>query len=275
MKSRIDILQQEAIEAALKQNWKEAEKGNKLIIKEEPTNVDAFLSLGFAFLQQNKFELSASAYRKALRLDPGNTIARNNLDKIKILSKKGKAKRDNEEVLFNPNSFITIAGKTRNTSLINVGQADVIAHLKVGQMLKLYIKKRRVEVRTRQGEYVGTLPDDISKRLIFFLSASSQYNVYVNGVSKSNVEVFIKEEKKGKKVAHFVSFPKNIQENLKTIIASSDHQTDDQSSTQTDQLEEVVSPFDLEELETDLEEDKESFLTELSEDADGETEFEE
>src|SRR3990167_9246564 len=133
MKSRLDRLHQEAINAALSQDWKQAESLNKQILKSDPTHIDAHLSLGFALMQQGQFDGAKTAYRKGLRLDPGNSIARNNLDKIKILSKKGATQQENVhgELLFDPATFITVAGKTKNTALINIGQADTIAHLKV------------------------------------------------------------------------------------------------------------------------------------------------
>lgn len=276
MKSSLDRLAQEAINSALAQNWKEAELLNKNIIKQDPNHIDAHLSLGFALLQQGKFDGAKIAYRKGLKLDPGNTIARNNLDKIKVLEKKGSIQQEEPqgELLFDPATFITVAGKTKNIALINIGQADTIAHLKVGTRVEMTIKKRRVEVRTKNNDYIGTLPDDFSKRLMFFLSADSIYSVYITRVSKSVVEVFIKEEKKGRRVEHYISFPKNIRDDLKTLMGQSDSDKKKKEEYEEDNGP-VSSPFDLEELESDLEEEKESYLELLEEGERDESEFEE
>ncbi len=277
MKSLTEKLHRDAIEAAIAQKWKEAESINKQIIGKDPNHTDAHLGLGFALLQQNKFDLSKTAYRKALRLDPGNTIARNNLDKIKILEKKGRINNHEitNELLYDPNSFITVAGKTKYASLINIGQAVTIAHLKVGTRLQLQIKKRKVEVRTDEAEYIGTLPDDISKRMMFFLGAGSTYSVYTTGVSKSSVDVFIKEEKKGKRVLGFTSFPKNIQDDLKHLTLKPHAERTHDEEHVDDNADPLRSPFDLEEIESDLEEEKSTYLSGFDVEGRDDSEFEE
>ena len=64
---------------------------------------------------------------------------------------------------------------------------------------------------------MGCLPDDISKRILFFLDASSEYEIIVKEATKSNVEIFAREVKKGTKVKNFISFPDNIQDDMKPV----------------------------------------------------------
>lgn len=214
-------LHEQANDAAIVGDFILAIKLNQDIIRETPHDADAYLRLGFAYLQTGDFMSSKQAYRQALKIEPMNQIARNNLDKIKILEKDTdpSSASDGPAHSVNPNLFLNVLGKTKEVTLVNIGQADVLAKLKIGELVEFKIKKRRVEVRDANNEYVGALPDDISKRLIFFLEADSSFLVYIKAASKNYVDIFIKEEKKGAKVRGFATFPKNIQDDLKMMNA--------------------------------------------------------
>ncbi|KXK08851.1 MAG: hypothetical protein UZ21_OP11001000407 [Microgenomates bacterium OLB22] len=122
--------------------------------------------------------------------------------------------------------FINVAGKTKITHLVHIGQADVLVNLEVGEEVYLQIKKRRVEVRTVNNEYIGALPDDISKRLIFFLEMKSTYSCYIKAATKNSVDVFIKEQFKTPKAQLYLSFPQNIQDDLKAMMHTSPPEAD-------------------------------------------------
>lgn len=241
-------LEKQAIEAAISSNWESAIKLNEEIVKHEKKNTDAYLRLGFAYLQDGRANEAKKYYKKALVLQPGNQTAKDNLEKIKILeSRKLHKVRD---VNLNPYLFLDIPGKTKTVTLVNNGQKATLARLAIGQKLSLAVKKRRVEVRTTDEEYIGCLPDDISKRLTIFIKAGSAFEAYVKETSLKHVAVFLKEEKKGKRVAKYISFPVNIQSNLQNLSSGKD---DSESGDEDVELSEV----DLEQLAETLVEEKE------------------
>lgn len=216
----INNLQDKAIEAAISKDWDVAIQCNQAILALNPSHTDAELSLAYAYLQTHDYQSSARHYKAVLKLEPANPIAQNNLDKIEILLKKttNSIGTNRKKNIISPESFITVSGKTKIAHLVNIGQADTLAHLHVGEEVYMQIKKRRIEIRTADNEYVGALPDDISKRLMFFLEAASHYGVYIKSALKNSVEVFIREMKKGSKVASFTSFPQNISDDLKLMM---------------------------------------------------------
>lgn len=255
MNKQLSQLHDQANNAAVAGNFAEAIRLNEEIITLSPDDVDAYLRLGFAFLQKKELELSKKAYKQALKLEPINQIARNNLDKIKILEKGPNAHlldHSDQDMSLNPNLFLNILGKTKEITLVNIGRADVLATLKIGQYVELKVKKRRVEVRDNAHEYIGALPDDISKRLIFFLDAGSTFIVYIKAASKNSVDIFVKEEKKGAKVKGYTSFPKNIQDDLKDMSSDTEHsqETDETTEQSNDEDESMMheSEVDLEAL---------------------------
>lgn len=225
----IELLEQHAVDAAINLRWEDATRINNEIIKLDPKNESAHLRLGFIYLQRKDVAKAKKYYSKALRLQPKNSVALQNLERIKILEDEKISAKGGEQVAFDPDLFIETAGKTKMVALTNLGQKNVLAGLTIGQPVQLKIKKRRVEVRTSSGDYIGTLPDDLSRRLIFFIKGKSEYVTYIKECTITRVIVFIKEEKKGRGVNHQISFPQNIQKKLEESPSASGEEKDEES----------------------------------------------
>lgn len=255
MQKKIQDLQEKAVNEALSGNWKKAVITNQEIVAIDSRHVDSYLRLGFAYLQLDNLDKAKKAYLKALRLQPANQIAKNNLSRIKILETRSgsSVSRFKKEKPVDPNLFLNVPGKTKVVTLINIGQAEVLAKLQVGQKVNLKIKKRHVEVRTEDNEYVGALPDDISRRLIYFIDAKSEFTAFIKEASKNSVDVFVKEEKQGRKVKKYASFPKNIQDNLKAMTGDEEERTDEEHA-EDEETAETEAPVDLEVLAEELDE---------------------
>ena len=163
---------------------------------------------------------------------------------------------------MNPNLFLEIPGKTKSVGLVNLGQKNILAQLSVGQEVVQKIKKRKVEVRTKENEYIGSLPDDLSRRLLVFLKAKSKYGVFIKEASLSRITVFIREDKKGKKVQHYLSFPQNIQSQIAEM----------QSEKENNDEPEEVAAVDIEKLAETLSTEEKDYLPYQSEADEEETE---
>lgn len=245
-------LEQQAINAAIQTKWEEAIEINKKILKLDKKNVDAHLRIAFALLQSNKITLAKKYYKTALKLQPGNHSITENLERIKILeSKKSKTPKD-KSINLDPNLFLETPGKTRSIVLVNPGQKNILAQLTIGQHVFLMPKKRKIEARTQNKEYIGSLPDDISKRLTIFIKAGSEFTVYIKEANLNRVVVFVREEGKGKKVMKYTSFPTNIQSKLTEMSK------DDESGANEEDLE--ASEIDLEKLAEALAAEEKEYL---------------
>jgi len=239
-------MEKQAIDAAISLNWKEATELNKKIIRLDKKNLDAYLRLGFAYLQQARIKLAKKYYRQALKLQPNNYLIKENLERIKVLETKKISQIKIPSL--NPFLFIDVPGKTMFVSLVNCGQKTALAQLTIGQEVDLLVKKRRVEVRTKEKNYLGCLPDDLSKRLTVFIKAGSSYRCYIKEAGLKHSIVFLKEMTKGKKVAKYTSFPTNIQANLSYLVSKEEETTDEEK--------EELSESDLEKLAESLSEEK-------------------
>lgn len=278
MEIKIEKLHNQAVEAALKQNWETAIKLNLDIIALDPSYIDAYLGLGFAYMHVSNLKEAKAQYKKALDIDPVNIIAQNNVDKLNVLLKNGSNySHEDIQISLSPETFMHTEGRTRIVTLSAIGQADVLAMLKIGEHVYLKSKKRRIEVRNKKGEYIGCMPDDISKRLTFFIEAKTEYDTIIKAATKNSVDVFIKETVKGAKVKHYISFPENIQEDLKKIMHYHDGQTVSSDSSETQRDEDGNELFDEDDVEDldelartqeDDEDDDLEYLSELEEDDD-------
>lgn len=249
-KENIEILENQAVNAAINFNWQLAIDLNKKIIKLDKKNLAALLRLGFAFIQLQKFDEALKYYQKALKIQPNNNVAKENLERIKVLQSKTSKKSKKSAIYLDPNLFLEVSGKTKSVALVNLGQKNILAQQTVGQEAFLKFKKRKVEVRTKENEYIGSLPDDLSRRLLVFLKAKSKYRVFIKESSLSRVTVFIREEKKGKKVQQYLSFPQNIQSQIEEM----------QAEKESDEEAEVEVGVDLEKLAETLTTEEKDYL---------------
>ncbi|MFW5703482.1 MAG: tetratricopeptide repeat protein [Patescibacteria group bacterium] len=229
------ILEQQAIEAAISNDWDSAINLNQQILEQDEGNLGAYLRLGFAYLQSSKISEAGQAYRSALKLHPKHPIASENLERIKILEqKKVKTPTEKERKTLDPNLFLDVPGKTKTVQLVNLGQKIHLAELSIGQEVELKQKKRKIEVRSLSGNYLGALPDDISKRILFFLEAESTYRTFIKEASLSRILIFIKEIMKGSTVSDYVSFPQSTQPLYHPLHPSENEQVEDDEDKDQD-----------------------------------------
>ncbi len=246
------ILEKQAVEAAINSNWLICINVNKKIIKIDKENIDAYLRLGFAYFQSNDLKNATKIYKKLLKLQPNNLTAKENLEKIKVLKEKNLSQK-NSSIILKPDIFMDVPGKTKTVQLVKYGQKIVLAKLSIGQEVYLISKKRRVEVRTKEKEYIGCLPDDLSKRLSLFIKAGSIFQVLIKEAGLKSVNVFIKEIKRGRQVKKYAAFPLNISANIKNIKEDSSEEND------VDEENEEISLYELEKLADNLGEEKEEY----------------
>ncbi len=246
-------LEEQAVDAAINYKWDKAIEINNELLRVDPENLGAYLRLGYIYLQSRKLNDAKKSYQKALNIQPASQIAKENLERIEILEEKKSKKTKREKISLNPNLFFDITGKTKTAELVNLGQKDILAQLIIGQQVFLKSKKRKIEIRAKNNEYIGSLPDDLSKRLDLFIKAGSHYDTYIKEASLSRVTIFINEKKKGKKVMKFVSFPQNMQAHLPDITTSHEDQKENED-------EEESSEIDIERLAESLMNEEKDYL---------------
>ncbi|MCX8009103.1 MAG: tetratricopeptide repeat protein [Patescibacteria group bacterium] len=191
----------DAINAALSQNWDEAIRINLLLLQENPDDIDAYNRLGFAYAKKGNETKAKEAYEHVLRKDPYNQIAQKNLKKLN--SKHGNGFGTN---FASPSMFIEEPGKTKLITCVNVAPLSVISKLCCGQEVYMKVKKHGIEIRDEEKVYLGALPDDISYKLTKYIQGGNEYKIFVRSAGKNTLTVFIKEIARGDKYKDQPSF---------------------------------------------------------------------
>jgi tetratricopeptide (TPR) repeat protein len=265
-------LENQAVDAAIKGDWQKAAEVNTEMLKKSKENIPTLLRLGFAYLQLKNYEQSLSVYKKVLKLQPQNAIASDYVEKIDF-RKKGAKSSTNTAVVLDSNIFIELPGKTKNVSLSQLGQKSTLAKLMIGEEVFFLVRKHHVEIRTESDEYIGVLPDDVGVRLMYFLENESEYKIYVQEATLSNVIVFIREISKGKKVEKLVSFPIDIPGSISKVMAYQQQKRDEDRQEEKPENPEtkVAQKEELEEdiVEADDEKDDDVLENELLKDLEG------
>lgn len=198
-----------AIEAALKNNWKDAITLNEQLLEENENDLGCLNRLGFAYMKAGKFKKAKEVFHKILSLDKTNPIALKNMKRLETVS---KIKSNGEELT--PNSphfsrssiFIEEAGKTKAIQLKNVSDKKTLSMLEPGDEVMLIIKRSKIFVQTLKKVYIGMLPDNVSMRLVTFMKGGNEYVACVKSCDDKNVLIFVKEVKKAARFKNQASF---------------------------------------------------------------------
>lgn len=196
-----------AITAALEQNWNEALRINTEILKIDTNNIEALNRLSFAYIKLGNTTLAKRFLNKVLTLDRYNQIALKNM--IKLTSVRKKVTNHMTQPV-SPLAFLEEPGKTKIVQCVNAAPAKVLETLVAGQEVYMKPKRHGVEIRDGQDTFLGALPDDLSFKLIKFITGGNQYQVIVKGVGKNSLMVLIRETHRGKRFATQPSFTSSL-----------------------------------------------------------------
>ena len=205
----LERLKNKAIDEAVNGNYEQAINLNLEILSQDENDVDSLMQLAHAYWQTGSLALAKKYYRKAMYIEPNNSLAKKRLALLNALNGKqtqaNSLNRAKVKVVA-ITDLIEEPGKTKIIKLSNIGKPEHLSLLKIGEQVFLKLRKRRLEIRDIDNNFVGCLPDDISKRLINFIEAKGVYETNIFSIDKNEVKVFIKEITKPAKYRHVSSF---------------------------------------------------------------------
>ena len=229
-------LKESAIELAVAGKYQEAIETNQQILKQSPKDPDIVMQLAHAYWQLGELTNAEKYYLKALKIDPNNNLAKKKIVLLNALKKKTKLKTpQNKAKIVSITELIEEPGITKIIRLSIVGKPEHISLLSIGEEVFLKIKKRKIGIRDLNGNYVGCLPDDLSKRLIQFIKYKTKYEAFVFSIEKNEVKVFIREVKKPRRLSHTATFTSD-----EIIPSSEKQQSQDANINPSEENEEVI-----------------------------------
>jgi len=197
----------QAIALAMEGRWREAVTANQSLIESFPDDVDAFNRLGRAHMELGEYALARQAYQKAVKVDPYNTIARKNLNRLSRLGKTEVDSSRGGQEKVEPQQFIEEVGKAGTVNLIHLASHATLATLAAGDMVKLKVENGHLVVQNSQGKNIGAVDPRYGQRLARLMKGGNRYSAVVSGVTANAVSVLIREESQAPGQKGLVSFP--------------------------------------------------------------------
>ena len=200
------VKSEQAINLAMQSKWQEAAEVNRQLLELFPNDVDAYNRLGKALMELGRYAEARDAYSRALKLDPLNTIAQKNLQRLTKLAEEAAAAAP-PPARVDPRLFIEEAGRTTTTNLVALAPPEVLARLTAGDELRLEVAGASVRVLDGTGEVVGKLEPKLGNRIIKLLELGNRYSAAVTGADERSVRVIIREVERSPKMGNRPSFP--------------------------------------------------------------------
>jgi tetratricopeptide (TPR) repeat protein len=260
---------EQAIQYAMQSRWDDAITANRAIIAVFPDEPEAYNRLGKALSETGKIKEAREAYQRALELEPTNTIARKNLDRL--ASARAKAEPDKAQQV-DTSLFIEEMGKT-GVSVLKPVNLKMLATLSAGDEVALKNIGSRLTIETMAGDYISDIEPKLALRLTKLINGGNKYAAAVAGLSGDSVRVIIKETFQHPTQVGRLSFPAGkagevVRPYTKESMVRSDLDEEDEFAEETEEWEDTETEAEAEPREVNL------FDAARDEDAD-DVEFEE
>ena len=196
----------QAVALAMEGRWEEAVAANKSLLESFPNDVDAHNRLGRAYMELGDYSLAREAYEKAIELDPYNTIAKKNLNRLSHLGEAVVNTRGGSYKV-EPQHFIKEVGKAGVVGLNRLAPIEVLAKTVAGSRVNLRIEGGNLIVDNRVGEYLGQVQSRYGQRLIKLMEGGNKYSAAIVSSTADAVTVIIREVYQDPSQAGRFSFP--------------------------------------------------------------------
>lgn len=202
----IQLRSKQAIALAMQGRWQDAIAVNKLIIESFPKDVEAHNRLGRAYMELGEYSLATEAYQQALTIDPYNTIAKKNLDRLANLS---PVPSGSEVDLHHaePQIFIEEIGKSGVVNLNALAPKEILAKMAAGDVVNLRIDGNNLIAENGAGDYLGLVEPKHAQRLIKLMRGGNKYTAAIISSAEGKVTVIIREVYQDSTQAGQLSFP--------------------------------------------------------------------
>jgi len=247
-KARMKRLRTEqAVQFAAQSRWEDAIAANRAIVAAFPEDAEAYNRLGKALGETGKIKEAREAYQKALDIEPTNSIARKNLERL--ATARGKIEPDQAHQV-DASLFIEEMGKTGVTTLQRVN-TKTLSTLSAGDEVALKPAGSRLSIETIAGDYISDIEPKLAMRLSRLIEGGNKYAAAVAGIGDQTVRVIIKETFQHPTQVGRLSFPAGkagdaIRPYTKESMVRSDMDDDDDSADEAEDWDETEADADTE-----------------------------
>jgi len=162
----------QAVKLAVASKWAEAASINRDFLRMFGNEPEAWNRLGKAQTELGQVTEARKSYGKAIELDPSNTIARRNLDRL--ASMKDTAVASAAPSQLDTRLFVEETGSS-TVATLQATNAELVALLDAGDLVELQVQGNAVNVCNVKGDYVGMVEPRIGLRLSQLMTTGNEY----------------------------------------------------------------------------------------------------
>ena len=192
----------QAVKLAISSRWDEAATVNREFLRVFGDDPDAFNRLGKSLTELGSVGEARSAYARSIELDPTNTIAKRNLDKLATMEDRIGAAAPSQ---LDTRLFVEETGKA-TVAVLQAVSSERRALLDAGDVVDLRVEGNAVNVVDGQGEYVGMVAPRVGLRLSRLMDGGNTYSAAIV-TTTGDVKVMIRETFQHPDQIGKVSFP--------------------------------------------------------------------
>lgn len=200
-------LAETAISLANQANWEEAAETNRQLL-ELGQDVEAQNRLGKALWELGELAEAREHYQTALALDPTNSIAEKNIDRLRLLL-VAAGERTTPAL---PGSkapthlFVEETGKTGFAHLLEPADQATLSQVNAGDLVELVPQEHRLSA-VSNGVHIGYVEPRVAARLLKLMADGNKYLAAVTSIGLADVRLIIREVYQDPANYGKVSFP--------------------------------------------------------------------
>jgi tetratricopeptide (TPR) repeat protein len=198
----LDLLEEEAVQAAIDGDWQVAIKANKELIKLGHKTVAIYNRLGKAYSETQKWDKAIKCFENSLKLDPVNSVAQKGLNNAKMDRKAGSSLKTHVEKTLvrdaNTTHILELNLKKADTEepmhLVLKNEFYMLTNISSGKQLKRVGKSKLNLKQDANPETLQVEVIDMVKRGLYKIEVSSKDPVFK--AAKQNIDPSIERKSK-------------------------------------------------------------------------------
>jgi len=195
----------QAVKLAVNSRWGDAANLNRDYIKTFGEDAESLNRLGKALSEVGQITEARASYARAIEIDPTNSIARRNLDRLAGMKDTSAAASSPSQV--DTRLFVEETG-TATVAKLQATDGAGKAGLDAGDLVELQVQGNAVNVLSSSGDYVGMVEPRVGLRLSKMMASG---NVYAAAMvtTAGEMKVMIRETFQHPSMIGKVSFPQS------------------------------------------------------------------
>ncbi len=207
----------EAINLAMQGRWEEAIMVNKGILEVSPNDIGALNRTGKAMAELGRNSEAFKSYERVLQLDPYNSIAQKNLQRLSNLKDQDGTPKESRKI--DSKFFIEETSKAKTLSLIRIATKEILDRMAAGDPVNLLVNENSIEIVNDSNEYLGEVESKIAMRLIKLMDGGNEYKAAITSLNGDEIRVIIRETFQHPSQEGYSSFPPpKIKEDIKPYL---------------------------------------------------------